>query len=107
MNDLNILECSVLLGDVRAGRWSYLKPTISISERFVDWFYWVVDGLYPPTVFSSRRSRHQRKSGSGYSDGHRRRLERVRRENMRFYSVDGTFWLCHHDCGSEQTWEIS
>lgn len=40
MNDLNILDCSQLF-------WPKQKPKLMIAKRFIDWFCWVADGIYP------------------------------------------------------------
>lgn len=47
MKDLNILDCSALFVDVRAGRWLFFMLTINIAGGVMIRFYWVVDFVYP------------------------------------------------------------
>lgn len=51
MIDLNVLDCSPLISFVRASKWTKEKPELTIACRVVAWFYWVVDGIYPPYRF--------------------------------------------------------
>lgn len=47
MNDINVMNCSKLFRDVRAGRWPLFYPSFEVAGRPIDWFYWVADGIYP------------------------------------------------------------
>lgn len=47
MNDLNILDCSPFILEVRTGKRAQFKVAMHIAGRFIDWVYWAVDGIFP------------------------------------------------------------
>lgn len=81
MNDLNILDCSTLFSMVQAGTWPIHKPEMNIAGRVIDWFYWVVDGIYPPyRIFLktiSKPSTKREKHFSRAQEAFRKGVERV------------------------------
>lgn len=46
-NDINILHCSPLFADVRAGTFPPAQPAVDIDRFSLTWFYWLVDGIFP------------------------------------------------------------
>lgn len=47
MNDINILNASLLFSNVRAGKWPAYQTSKFIGSRTINCCYWVVDGIYP------------------------------------------------------------
>lgn len=47
INGLNILDCSPLCVYVRTGVWPPFNPEFIVARKVIDYFYWVVDGIYP------------------------------------------------------------
>jgi hypothetical protein len=46
-NDINILNCSPLFSAVLAGNFPPAAPAVDIEGFKLEWFYWLVDGIYP------------------------------------------------------------
>jgi Plant transposon protein len=46
-NDLNILNASPFFNAVRMGNWPPFRPVLNVAGHSVNWYYWLVDGIYP------------------------------------------------------------
>lgn len=81
MNDLNILDCTPFFSDVRAGVRTPFKPEFTVAGRVIDWFYWVVDGIYPSfRIFLNTISNPQTKREKKFAkeqEAFRKGVERV------------------------------
>lgn len=100
MSDLNILDCSRLFYKVRVGTWLKHKLELNIAKRAIDWFYWVVDGIYiSHRIFLKIISHPHTKREKLFSkaqEGFRKVLERV----IVVFLVGGIFWRTLHACGT-------
>lgn len=48
MSDLNILSVSPHCAEILTGRFPSMQPSYTIGGESFDWFYYLVDGIYPP-----------------------------------------------------------
>lgn len=89
MNDINIMDCSDMFTDVRAGKWPLFYPTYTIANRTIDWFYWVTDGIYPNfRIFLKTISNPKNKKEKLYS----KCQEAFRKSAERVYAVLFSRW---------------
>lgn len=107
MNDLNILDYSSLLGEVRAKIWPSFPPMISTFGRTIDLIFRLTKKYIIIFVYSWRRTRIHLQIGSGYFHGltraFRKRAERV-------YAIMISWWhflAFLPDFGTNQTWKRS